>query len=51
MLLDPRTLSRPYLERRRVESVVERHLRGDRNYTIELHKLLTMEIIHRLFVD
>lgn len=51
MLLDPRTLSRPYLERRRVESLVQGHLRGDRNYTVELHKLLTLEIIHRLFID
>jgi len=51
MLLDPRTLSRPYVVRRALEDVVERHLRGDRNYTAEIHKVLTLELIHRLFVD
>ncbi|PYN75148.1 MAG: hypothetical protein DMD97_15225 [Candidatus Rokuibacteriota bacterium] len=51
MLLDPRTLSRPYLESRRLEAVVEGHLRGDRNYTAEIHKMLTLELFHRLFID
>lgn len=51
MLLDPLTLSRPYLERQGVEAIVERHLRGDRNYTSEIHKLLTVELLHRLFLD
>jgi asparagine synthase (glutamine-hydrolysing) len=51
MLLDRRTLSRPYLNRSCVEDIVRGHLRGDRNYTIEIHKLLTLELIHRLFVD
>jgi asparagine synthase (glutamine-hydrolysing) len=50
-LLDPRSLSRPYLERRRIETVVQGHLTGDRNYTTELHKLLTLELLHRLFLD
>jgi asparagine synthase (glutamine-hydrolysing) len=50
-LLDPRTLSRPFLERRGVETVVKGHLKGDRNYTTEIHKLLTLEHLHRLFVD
>ena len=51
MLLDPRTLSRPYLQRKAVEKMVHRHVRGDRNYTEEIHHLLTLELIHRLFVD
>jgi asparagine synthase (glutamine-hydrolysing) len=51
MLLDPRSLSRPYLERTTLESVVQSHLKGDRNYTTEIHKLLTLEIFHRLFLD
>ncbi len=51
MLLDARSLSRPYIERKGMEAVVQGHLKGDRNYTNELHKLLTLEIIHRLFVD
>jgi asparagine synthase (glutamine-hydrolysing) len=51
MLLDPRTLSRPYLERNRLEAVVQGHLKGDRNYTTEIHKVLTLELLHRLFLD
>jgi len=51
ILLDPRTLSRPYLERRRLEAVVRGHLKGDQNYTTEIHKVLTLELIHRLFLD
>jgi asparagine synthase (glutamine-hydrolysing) len=51
ILLDPRTLARPYLERAAVEMVVRHHLKGDRNYTTEIHKLLTLELVHRLFVD
>jgi asparagine synthase (glutamine-hydrolysing) len=51
MLLDSRTLSRPYIERKKLEEVVQGHLRGDRNYTNEIHKALTLELIHRLFID
>lgn len=50
-LLDPRSLSRPYIERKGLEAVVRGHLKGNRNYTTELHKLLTLEIVHRLFLD
>jgi len=51
MLLDSRSLSRSYVERKGLEAVVRGHLKGDRNYTTALHKLLTLEIIHRLFLD
>jgi asparagine synthase (glutamine-hydrolysing) len=51
MLLDSRTLSRPYLERKGVEQIVGGHLKGNRNYTSAIHKLLTLELIHRLFLD
>jgi asparagine synthase (glutamine-hydrolysing) len=51
MLLDPRTLSRPYIERRGLEAIVAGHLKGEANYTTEIHKVLTLEILHRLFVD
>jgi hypothetical protein len=30
---------------------VEEHLKGTRNYTTVIHKLLTLEHIHRLFID
>jgi asparagine synthase (glutamine-hydrolysing) len=51
MLLDSRTLSRPYLKRETVEHLVSSHLRGESNYTKEIHKLLTLEHLHRLFID
>jgi asparagine synthase (glutamine-hydrolysing) len=51
MLLDPRSLSRPYIERRGLEAVVRGHLNGNRNYTTEIHKVMTLEILHRLFLD
>ena len=51
VLLDPKTLSRPYIDRRTVELVVNGHLKGNRNYTSEIHQLLTLELIHRLLVD
>ena len=50
-LLDPRSLARPYLDRRHLEAVVHGHLKGNRNYTTEIHTLLTMELLHRLFFD
>ncbi|MGA9631334.1 MAG: asparagine synthase-related protein [Candidatus Acidiferrales bacterium] len=51
MLLDRRTLTRPYLEPRAVEAVVNGHTRGGLNYTTAIHKLLTLELLQRLFFD
>lgn len=51
VLLDSRSLSRPYVDRKGLEAVVSGHLRGDRNYTGELHTLLTLELLHRQFID
>lgn len=51
VLLDSRSLSRPYVERKELEAVVQGHLRGDHNYTLELHTLLTLELLHRQFID
>jgi asparagine synthase (glutamine-hydrolysing) len=51
MLLDSRSLSRPYLHRGAVESIVNGHLQGTHNYTTTIHKLLTVEHFHRLFID
>jgi asparagine synthase (glutamine-hydrolysing) len=51
MLLDKRSLARPYLERAGVERIVSDHLRGNRNFTTEIHRLLSLELLHRLFLD
>ncbi len=51
MLLDSRSLTRPYIDRKTVEGLVRGHLKGDRNYTNEIHKVLTLELFHRQFLD
>jgi len=51
MLLDSRTLSRPYIDRTAVEIIVRDHLRGVRNYTGTISKLLSLELLHRIFLD
>jgi asparagine synthase (glutamine-hydrolysing) len=51
ILLDPLTLSRPYLNRKGVEAVVQGHLKATGNYTTEIHKLLSIELLHRLLID
>ena len=51
MLLDSRTLSRPYLQASAVQAIVKGHLKGDRNYTTAIHRILTLEHLHRLFLD
>ncbi|HVH85399.1 MAG TPA: hypothetical protein VM912_01655, partial [Terriglobales bacterium] len=51
ILLDRRTLSRPYINRNTLERIVQAHLRGDRNYTTEIHKVLTLELLHRSILD
>jgi len=51
VLLDERALSRPYIERKGLAAMVRGHVKGDRNYTTELHKVLTLELLHRLLLD
>ena len=51
ILLDSRTLARPYLEPGGIEAVVRGHLTGERIYTTEINKLLTLELLHRLFLE
>lgn len=50
-LLDRRSLSRPYLNGKMVEEMVQWHTRGDRNYTREIHSVLTLELLHRTLID
>jgi len=51
MLLDRRSLARPYLDRAGVEAAVEGHLKGTHNRTTEIHRLLSLELLHRAFID
>lgn len=47
ILLDSRSLARPYLSSTMVRTIVDGHLKGNRNYTTEIHRLLTLELAHR----
>ncbi|MEO5925027.1 MAG: hypothetical protein ABIR70_14495 [Bryobacteraceae bacterium] len=51
MLLDSRTLSRPFFERKGIEAIVRGHLGGGRNYTTEIHRVLALELISRSLID
>ncbi len=51
MLLDRQTLSRPYLRAKTLETMVQGHLRGDRNYTSQIHQILTLELLNRKLLD
>jgi hypothetical protein len=51
MLLDTRSLSRSYVERKGLQTVAEGHLKGDRNYTNSIHQALTLELTHRTLLD
>jgi len=51
VLLDSRTLSRPYIQRKTLQAMVHGHMNRGRNYTLAIHKLLSLELIHRLFID
>jgi asparagine synthase (glutamine-hydrolysing) len=51
MLLDSRTLNRPYSQRSTIERMVSEHTSGNRNFTLAIHSALTLELIHRIFLD
>lgn len=51
MLLDSKSLARPYVNPESVKQIVNGHLKGNRNYTTEIHRLLALELTHRLFLD
>jgi asparagine synthase (glutamine-hydrolysing) len=51
ILLDPRALSRPYVNRKGLEAIVAGHVSGNRNYTTAIHRMLTLEHLHRNFID
>lgn len=51
ILLDERTLSRPYLNRKCLENVVQGHTKGHQNYTTEITQMLTVELIQRLLIE
>ena len=51
MLLDPRTRSRPYLQGIQLDRMVNSHIAGTHNYTVEIHQALGCELIHRTLLE
>jgi asparagine synthase (glutamine-hydrolysing) len=51
ILLDQRSLNRPYLNRKAAEKIVLDHTSGRLNYTSEITKLLTAELLQRQVID
>lgn len=51
ILLDRRTLDRPYLNGHYVKQIVDAHVNGKGNYTSEIHMLLSSELIQRQLIE
>ncbi len=51
ILLDPRTAQRPYFNSAFVKQMVQQHIRGERNYTDDIERVLTVELTSRQFLD
>ena len=51
MLLDSEARSRAYLHTGSLERMLKDHTDGRRNYTFEIHKILTLELIQRELIE
>lgn len=51
MLLDNRSLNRNHINKKRIEKMVNRHLNGMENHTMEITQLLTIELIFRKLLE
>lgn len=51
LLLDSRARKRPYWENGVIERIVQGHLKGGRNHSIEIIKVMTVELIHRHLLE
>jgi asparagine synthase (glutamine-hydrolysing) len=51
ILLDPKTISRPFLNGYLLETIIDGHLSGKQNFTQLISMLLTTELFHRCFID
>jgi asparagine synthase (glutamine-hydrolysing) len=51
MLLDSKARSRPYLRPNSLEKILKAHVKGNRNYAFEIHKILTLEFIQRQLIE
>ena len=51
ILLDPRSRAREYINGPALERLVNAHTKGLGNYTVEIHKLLSLELVHRTLLE
>jgi hypothetical protein len=51
ILLDERTLQRPFFNRAFIGKMVRKHSRGEANYFTEINKALTLELISRQLLE
>ena len=51
IILDPQTLNRPFFNKKMVEHMVTGHIKGTRNYTDDIERILSCELACRLFID
>ncbi len=51
VLLDPRSQNRSYLNNTALEKMVMAHTKGLGNHTVEIHKLLSLELLQRSLLD
>jgi asparagine synthase (glutamine-hydrolysing) len=51
ILLDERTTNRPYLNKNYLLKIVQGHTKGNRNYTTEITRMLTLELLQRTLVE
>ncbi len=51
VLLDERSLQRPHIRGKLVERMIRAHVGGQGNYTLEIHRLLTAELIQRTLIE
>ncbi len=47
---DRRTMNRDYVNKKTLEKIVKRHMNGTGNYTYEINKIITIELINRLIL-
>lgn len=51
VLLDPRSVSRFWVNRSTLEPRLRAHLNGTANCTLAIHKLLSLELLHRTLIE
>lgn len=51
ILLDKRTMNRPYFNKKFIEKIVYSHIERGYNYVNEINTALTIELIHRLLIE